>query len=169
MMVNDDSWTLATDDGSRALAFDSMLDISVANGAEIVTAPIEEGGFAAYNKAAGPRDIRVTLASQASLPEQQAVLECLDDLVEKTTLVTLITPSQAYFSLNLQSYDYRRTGRDGATLLVVQLSLREVRQVKTQVYSARRLSAAQCRNPASAGKVDRGQVQTNSTSYDVFH
>ena len=136
-------WALINDKGTVAVLFDALLSLDVKNESKLLTSPVEEGGFASYNKVASPLDIIVEVAASASRDGG-------------TELVSLVTPDTEYRFLNIESYSVKRTATEGATLLVAELHLLEVRQVKVQV------SKAAIRSPkraTSASKVDTGQVQ----------
>lgn len=143
-----------------------MLSIDVKNESKLLTSPVEESGFASYNKVASPLDIYVELAASSSESGHAALLAALDKLASGTDLVSLVTPDKEYRFLNIESYSVKRTATEGATLLVAELHLLEVRQVKVRVSQAAIRSP---KRPTSASKVDRGQVQTkkrNSLAYD---
>lgn len=149
-------WALINDKGTVAVLFDALLSLDVKNESKLLTSPVEEGGFASYNKVASPLDIIVEVAASASRDGHAALLASLDKLASGTELVSLVTPDTEYRFLNIESYSVKRTATEGATLLVAELHLLEVRQVKVQV------SKAAIRSPkraTSASKVDTGQVQ----------
>lgn len=159
-------WALISDKGTTVAPFDSMLSIDVKNENKLLSSPVEESGFASYNKVSSPLDIYVELAASASESGHAALLASLDKLASGTELVSLVTPDQEYRHLNLESYTVKRTATEGATLLVAELHLLEVRQVKVRVSQAAIRSP---KRPTSASKVDRGLVQTkkrNSLAYD---
>lgn len=154
-------WALISDKGTTAVTFDSMLSIDVKNENKLLTSPVEESGFASYNKVASPLDIYVELAASASESGHAALLAALDKLASGTELVSLVTPDKEYRFLNIESYSTKRTATEGATLLVAELHLLEVRQVKVQV------SKAAIRSPkraTSASKVDTGQKQAQEVN-----
>nr|WP_294511325.1 hypothetical protein [uncultured Bilophila sp.] len=156
MLTREPRWAILNEKGTLAVTFDSLLSIEIKNESQLLTSPVEEGGFASYNKTSTPLDIHVVGASSASESGHAALLAALDKLASGTELVSLVTPDQEYRHLNIESYSTKRTAAEGATLLVAELHLLEVRQVKVQV------SKAAIRSPkraTSASAVDRGQVQ----------
>ena len=165
MTTSTQHWALITDKGTTAVTFDSMLSIDVKNENKLLSSPVEESGFASYNKVASPLDIYVELAASASESGHAALLAALDKLASGTELVSLVTPDQEYRHLNIESYSTKRTAAEGATLLVAELHLLEVRQVKVQV------SQAAIRSPkraTSASAVDRGQVQVENVDRSLL-
>ena len=157
------SWTLLSEDGADVLTFDSMLSVEVSAENQVAYEPIEKGSFAAYNKAATPTQLRVKLARSGSDYDQQSMLNTLDRLCDGADLLTLVTPAQEYAGYNLEAYSYGRTDSGGAHLLVVELSLVEIRQVETQAYAKVHIPAAQAKNKSDASISNTGKTQAQST------
>ena len=154
------SWTLLTEDGADVLTFDSMLSVEVSAENQVAYEPVEKGSFASYNKAATPTQLRVKLARSGSDYDQQAMLNTLDRLCDGTDLVTLVTPAQEYAGYNLEAYSYSRTDSGGAHLLVVELSLVEIRQVETQAYAnVNAIKPKQAKNKSDASTANTGKTQ----------
>lgn len=158
-------WTLASG-GGTALNFDTFLEMEAKAENQVAYEQLEQGSFAAYNKQASPKEIRCVLASSQAYPYQQDTLEALDQLCQSTDLVSLITPSQEYANLNLESYNYRRTEQNGAAMLTVELRLIEIRQVEsaatTQVATEQQttaISTGNSKNPSNVSTQDTGQIQ----------
>ena len=164
------SWTLLTEDGADVLTFDSMLSVEVSAENQVAYEPVEKGSFASYNKAATPTQLRVKLARSGSDCDQQAMLNTLDRLCDGTDLVTLVTPAQEYAGYNLEAYSYSRTDSGGAHLLVVELSLVEIRQVETQAYAnVNAIKPKQAKNKSDTSTANTGKTQaqpTNKKPYD---
>ena len=157
------TWTLLTENGTDALTFDAMLSVDISAENRVVHEPVENGSFASYNKAASPTQLRVSLARSGTDYDQQAALDTLDRLCGGTDLVTLVTPAQEYAGYNLESYSYNRTDRGGAQLLVVELSLIEIRQVETQaITTVNALKPAQVKNKSDASIANTGKTQTTA-------
>ncbi|MDR1921831.1 MAG: hypothetical protein LBS31_08865 [Candidatus Adiutrix sp.] len=157
------SWELYDEDGGEALTFDSLLSLDDSNEGQALSEPIEKGAFVSYNKVDSPRALRVELAIQGDADRQNAALADLDELREKAVKVALSTPAAYYDSLTLESFNYRRRSDAGAELLVVELSLVEVREVETQV-STTVMPPQSCKNPTSAGNQNTGKAGTEEVS-----
>lgn len=154
------TWALLTEDGADVLAFDAMLSVDISAENQVAYEPVENGSFASYNKAASPTQLRVTLARSGTSYDQQAMLDTLERLCGGTDLVTLVTPAQEYAGYNLESYTYSRKSDNGAQLLVVELSLVEIRQVETQATTTvTALKPAQVKNASDASIANTGKVQ----------
>ena len=123
-------WTLQNEGGGTAVDFDVFLGIDFSGDNQVAHEPIEEGGFASYNKQNTPKEISVELACTKMYFSQQPVLEAIDKLASGTQKLSLVTPSSEYKNLNLESYSYRRTDDAGAGMLVVELKLIEIREVE---------------------------------------
>lgn len=165
-------WTLQDEGGGTAVDFDVFLDMDFAGQNSVAHEPIEQGGFASYNKQDSPKEITVTLASTKMYFNQQPVLEALDKLAQGTQKLSLVTPSSEYKNLNLEGYSYRRTEDAGAGMLVVELKLVEVREVETK----KKITASESpksegkqgkpidkpKNPSNASKAKTGRTQTQA-------
>lgn len=155
-------WTLTDEGGATLIAFTSFLSASVKDGGGVVSAPVERGGFAAYNKTENPLEATVSLAVQGDDAALQQVLDGLRELKSSTRLCSLVTPEAEYPSLTLESYNYSRTREAGLGLLVVDLQLKEVRQVETRYATASvpPIAAQDAANPSDVSRVDKGRRQT---------
>lgn len=129
---NRNIWMITDSGGQIVLEFSSFLSADVRNEGQAVSAPVEEGGFASYNKVDSPLSISATLAFQGNEMQIQNALFTLSALREETRLVNLVTPDAEYASLTLENYNYSRTRENGVGVLFVELMFVEVRQVKTQ-------------------------------------
>lgn len=150
-----ESWTITSEEG--AITFDSILDMDASHGGEALTKPVEEGGFMTYNKVQQSTGLEITLARQGTAQDQQETLDQLEDLKTKPILISLSTPSALYENMTLEEYSYSRSANAGATLLVVQLKLVEVREIEAQVS----FSPIKVKNPTSASNKDTGSTQTS--------
>lgn len=154
------SWTLLTEGGADVLTFDSMLSVDVSAENQVAYEPVEKGSFATYNKASTPTQLHVKLARSGTGYDQQAMLNTLDRLCDGTDLVTLVTPAQEYAGYNLEAYSYSRTDSGGSQLLVVELSLVEIRQVETQAYAnVDVIKPKQAKNKSDASTANTGKTQ----------
>lgn len=116
--------------------------------------PLELGQFASYNKVELPASPLVTLCMTGSEAQRTAFLAAIDKACKSTDLYTVATPEVKYAGYSLESYRYSRHASGGATLLMVEISLKEVRQVSAQLATVQQPKA-----PSAAPKVDAGKVQ----------
>lgn len=129
-------WYLMDEDGGTPVAFTSFISMELRAEGKVVSAPVEEGSFASYNKVSSPLSIKCTLGIMGDDAELQAALHVLSILQEDTLLLSLVTPNAEYENLNLVSYNYQRRREDGLGVLYVELQLEEIRQVTVQYTNA---------------------------------
>lgn len=154
-------WAVVARNKGLSVQFDGIMDIDVKNESKVLTSPIEKSSFAAYNKVETPLDVVITGASQQDGVTQSAILDALNKLVSGAELVDIVTPTAVYLKMTLESYSYKRTATDGASLLVVELHAIEVREVETtRVTKTKRASSAKTQKT--------GQTQTKKPSNSAF-
>lgn len=154
-------WAVVARNKGLSVQFDGIMDIDVKNESKVLTSPIEKSSFAAYNKVKTPLDVVITGASQQDGAAQSAILDALNKLVSGAELVDIVTPTAIYLKMTLESYSYKRTATDGASLLVVELHAIEVREVETtRVTKTKRASSAKTQKT--------GQTQTKKPSNSAF-
>lgn len=151
------AWTLLDAAGESAIAFTSFISIDYRNDGQALAYPVESGGFASYNKVATPLEIRVTLATQGSEADFEYILYSLDRFQAGTNRLAVATPAALYRSMTLESYSYRRTREAGAGMLVVELTLKEVREIRTMVTNT---VISRPKNPSSSENSNTGKTQT---------
>lgn len=152
--------------GLSAFDFDALIQFEVRAEGYVVSAPIEQGSFASYNKVDSPNYIEVQLAKQGTDDVLQAALKTLDNLQTTASKVNLITPVAEYENYTLESYDFSMTQREGLGVLYVRLHLIEIREVSAQYSDTKSISAANAKNSADASTTDRGKTQAkDGTSY----
>jgi len=124
--------------------------------------PVEAGGFASYNKVEMPANPRVTLAFSGTEADRTAFLTALDTATKSTNLYSIVTPEVRYIGYAIESYDYERRSQKGATLLTVELTLKEIRQVSAQFVKAERPKAPSAEVNANNGKVQPTQPEKST-------
>ena len=171
-------WTLQNEGGGTAVDFDVFLGIDFAGDNQVAHEPIEQGGFASYNKQNTPKEITVELACTKMYFSQQPVLENIDKLAAGVQKLSLVTPSSEYKDLNLESYTYRRTDDAGAGMLVVELKLVEIREVETKKKTTASESpksegkegkpVERSKNPSNDSKAKTGRTQTKEPRRSIL-
>jgi len=153
------AWTLVTEGGGTICSFTSFISSNIKDESKVCSEAVEEGSFASYNKVDSPLEIKVTLGISGADYVLQGALQSLERYSHSTELVSLITPSAEYSSLNLRKYDYRLDRRTGYGALYVTLDLVEVRQVRSE-YSNVQIAPKQARGTVQAKQA--GTPQANS-------
>jgi len=121
--------------------------------------PVERGSFASYNKVELPANPVVTLCFMGSESDRTSFLDAIDAACKSTDLYTVTTPEKDYIDHSLERYNYQRRAEKGATLLFVEISLKEVRNV-TATYTQ-----SQIDTPKDVGAdpaADNGKTQTTT-------
>ena len=147
----DASWGVFSASGGAALRPDSIFAIEPSREFRALDYPVEKGGFVSYNKVATPAETRVTMIKGGSDAERSAFLDALDSVIEDTELYSVVTADKAFLDRNLVRYEYRRTAESGATLLVVDLVMLEVRQTVKATKGNTAKSSGE--SPVSGGPV----------------
>lgn len=152
------TWGVYDADGVNLMDFDVFIRMTVKEESRVAHNPVEKGGFASYNKVAGPAQICVTLGRTGSASIRSAILERLAELVANTEFISVVTPVRSFAGMTLEGFDYSHVAQNGIDRLVVSLRLREVRQIAAEYGQS--LSRRQVRNPADASTENHGKQQS---------
>ena len=147
-------WGLVNEFGVPVLLADNVLGLSFQSASTIVNAPIEGGSFASYNKIATPSQavVQMSKGSGGALM-RGAFLAQLLALEGSTLKFYVVSPEFVHRNMCITNVDYARSAQEGVQLIVVNVSLEEVREVKVN-YSFEEVEA-----PSDAKAVDGGSVQ----------
>lgn len=146
------SWGIFDQSGAPVALADAVLSFDYRREHRVSDYPIEQGGFSTYNKVQRPYESRVALAKGGPEDERASFLAAVGGAVDSLDLFAIVTPEFTYPSASLVSYDFRREARQGATLLVVEIGLTEIRVTGGTLYS-------QTAQPDGAAAVNGGTVQ----------
>jgi hypothetical protein len=149
-------WGIFSATGSPILTVDSVASVEYARDYRISDYPQEQGAFFSYNKVQTPFQGKVGFLLNQS---RFSFLNQIEAQLASLNFVTLVTPEITYPSANLTHYDFRRTSRNGVTMVLVTVWVEEVR-----VVTATTLANAQGNNaqPTLSG----GSPQAQQTSTD---
>ena len=120
---------------------------------------IEQGGFASFNKVLMSAEPVVTLVLQGTQTQRQAFLNAIDAACQSLNLYSVVTPEVTYFNYNLERYNVARRAERGATLLIVEITLKEIRQVSAAYSTTATSVINQPQNPAATPQTGSGIVQ----------
>lgn len=146
--------------GALALAPDSIMSVEYDREWSLLDYPIEGGSFETFNKVARPFEKRVRVTKGGSATDRARFMDQVEALGASLSLYDVVTPEKTYLSVNVERFGYGRSAREGATLLVVDLILRQVRVTAVASFT-------QVANPASASPVSGGTVQPAATPAPV--
>jgi len=121
----------------------------------------EQGAFATYNKVQTPFESGVRMSIGGPTFVRSIFVQTLMQLQKSLELVTVLSPEYSWPSANIIGFDENeRTAESGATLLTVNVKLREVRNQGTSQFTS---TAA----PSGANTTTTGQVQAQDSPYDL--
>lgn len=128
----------------------------------VATYPVERGKLAAYNKVETPGQATVVLCFSGNLAERKAFLDALDAAAASLEPYSVVTPEATYTNYTIDKYSYNRESYRGANLLIVELSLSQVRSV-TATFTTREVA-----KPESKPAEDGGKKQPVKASNSVL-
>lgn len=116
----------------EVLAPDSVVEVDVRADTGIMTHPIEQGTFSAYNRVQDPIVIRLMMAcsgakAQAGGMTRDSFLATLRSLREGTQLVTVVTPDGTYPNMALKGFGYSKRAERGAITIWADTTWMEAR------------------------------------------
>lgn len=151
-------WGIYDKDDKEVITPDSFVMFEYRGERRICDYPVEMGSFSSYNKVSVPYDIRMVVACNGQGETSREVfLQTLELMMESTELYSIATPDAVYPGANLIRIDYRRTSRNGVSLLLADLLFQEVRVVETVTYSS-------TEEAAGAETTDEGNTNTTEPS-----
>ena len=153
------SWGVYTLDNEPVFDIDSCVDFKFADQAKTSDFPVEEGGFASYNKVIEPFQPRVKLAVHGDVRISNLLTQ-LYIIVRSTNVYNVYTPSFTYLNVTLDKYDYSRTAKDGQHFVQVELTLKQINQVSPS-YSTVKIVAP--KKPHAKDKIVDGKVVPTSS------
>jgi hypothetical protein len=140
--------------GIPVVLADNVVSFDYRQASTISTYPLQKGAFESYDKVATPFEAIVRFSAGGSEENRRSFLDSIDAIAGTLTLYDVATPEVVYTSVNVASYDYRRTSTDGAGLIQVDVRLTEIRVTATTTFSNTKSPAAA--NPISSGNVATG-------------
>lgn len=148
-------WGLYDQDGI-IVQCDSVVSFDFKGDAKISEVPLQKGSFASYNKVQLPDSQTLRLSKGGTDDARNSFLLAIDAAKKSTNLYSIVTPSRTYLNVNVESYDYRQTAQDGISLLIVDLRIKEIRQVSPAFTT---VELDDVKNPAAVGAKSNGLVQ----------
>lgn len=117
--------------------------------------PTEGGSFANYNKVEQPANPVVTLILDGSQSDRANFLNAINVACKSTNVYNVVTPEVTYTGYTMERFTYARRAQRGATLLIVDISMKEARSV-TATFTT---SIVAPQNPSSTPQVNNGMTQ----------
>lgn len=148
-------WGIYNGENNPIAISDTVMSVDFKQGWHISDYPIERGDFVSYNKVQTPFNAKVTLVKGGTNAERAQFLSAVENAAASLDMVSIVTPEVTYLDSNIESYNYRRSALNGATLLIVEISLIEIRQIASQNFVV-------TVDPSGADSTDDGPVQTTT-------
>lgn len=146
-------WGVFDPSGSIFADYDSFNALQTYNNeASISDYPVENGGFASYNKVDSPFDIVATLHCGGNTDRRARFLQACENARASLDLYSVLTPERTFRNVNFVGLNMRRETTNGANMLIITLIGREVRQNTSANYS-------QPKSESAATVLDQGQLQ----------
>jgi len=139
--------------------------VSFAYGKEVRVSdfPIERGSFASFNKVESPAQVTVPLSLSGNDADRNQFLQSIDAATKSTELYDCATPDSIYIDYSITGYNYERAATSGANLLLVNITLQEVRSVSAAFsVSQRKIKQDAAKNPSAEPTIDSGRVQSQN-------
>ena len=124
--------------------------------------PIEQGSFASYNKVEAPAAPTVTLCLTGSEKNRRTFLDAIDAACKSTDLYSVVTPEVTYIDYSVERYNYQRRNSKGATLLLVEITLKEIRQVSASYAQSNKGQVDKPKDTSATPQADNGKVQAQT-------
>lgn len=124
--------------------------------------PLERGSFASYNKVEMAASPMVTLCFAGSETDRRAFLEAIDAACKSTDLYSVVTPEVTYINHSVERYNYQRRSTRGATLLIVEITLKEIRQVSALYTTSNKGQVDKPKEAGATPQADNGKVQAQT-------
>lgn len=165
-------WGLFDSSNRPVFVVDSVISFGIQNSMRVSDSPMEKGAFSSYNKTGAPYEASMRVAIGGTQATREALTTALDVALKSTNLYTIVTPDGTYGNATLESYDYRRENRNGAGMILVDLSLKEVRETAVAQFSNAAgsqtppIAASSTNSPSAASPTSIGQVQPAALTID---
>lgn len=157
-------WAILDASGQPFCSYDSLDGFEDSNNASIPSEPQENGQLYMYDKVAQPVTVSVNLLFHGDFTQQSEALAVIEKYRASTATVTVITPSRVFVNQALVGFSTTRSSTNGVNMLEVRCQFQEVMNafvgMNTVQWSPR--------NPTSADKTNRGQVQSESFLRGLF-
>lgn len=141
------------------IAPDSFREFNYKNDFTVTDAPTEAGGFASYNKVAGPFEVGLRLTKGGTLAERTKFLDDVEKTSKTTKLYKIVTPERTYIRCNIVSFEVRRKEAKGAYFLgECDILFREIRAVTSVSTNDGTLTQA-AKQPSAVPTKSRGTVR----------
>ena len=136
-------WGIFDQAGNSVLLGDTVFEMDYIRELKVADYPIENGGFASYNKVATPFAARVTFLKGGSIADKTTFLDDVENALDSLYLYWLVTPEVTYKNVNLTRNGYSRAAAKGVGLMRVEIEVQEIRVAPDPVFTKTQSPSAQ--------------------------
>ncbi|KAK0360158.1 hypothetical protein LTR94_028400 [Friedmanniomyces endolithicus] len=148
-------WGIYRSGGGLALWPDNITAVNFRGEYRVADYPVEQGGFESYDKVAMPFDATVRMTKGGTLADRDAFIKDVQAIRGDRKIYHVSTPEASYLNVNIVNVQIDRTLESGAGLIIVDISLREIRQNAKAEFS-------KSKDPASVSPYNNGVTQANA-------
>lgn len=152
-------WGIHNAKGEPIAIVDSFVSMDHDKEWRISNYPIEGGSFAAYNKVETPYQQRIVLSRGGTADERGDFISAVSKAVSSLELYSIETPEILFYNVSLTSFRFGRRSNKGATIIVMEITVEQIRTVDPPTYS-------NTASPAGAAQVNGGTVQAQVPTAD---
>lgn len=125
-------WNIFDKNNQPLCEFDSVSEIAHQAVTTVPAEPQEGGRLFAYDKVKQPEEVSLELLLSTGNGRQEEAVTRIKTACTSTMTYTIVTPHAVYENFTLQDYSLSRTSTDGASLLAITLTFREVLSIDVQ-------------------------------------
>ena len=152
----------------------SVLSFGFTRSMQVCDFPVEAdnanqgAAFASFNKVYQPANPVLVLALGGSEGEKIAFLAALDTACQSTALFNVYTPDASYSgstgACTMERYSYQRSAIRNATMLTVEVSMKQIMQVSASLSNVSNGSGTidSPQSPSASSQVNNGITQTSA-------
>lgn len=157
-VFEESSWGIypSSDLNAAPIPVDTISAFEIVLDARISDYPVEQGGFASYNKVQTPFEVRVLITRGGTVEQRQETLAAIQAAWQSTDLFDVVTPECVYLDVNVVGVRQQRAADRGNGLMALEVVLRKVRQTATLAFT-------DTKEPTGEDAVNQGSVQATAT------
>lgn len=130
----------------------SMVEFDFRQDWAIANYPIENGGFASYDKVTRPYDVRLRMACSGPTAKRQAFLQSILTIANSTKLFDIVTPETIFTSCNVSHVSWPRRADHGVSVIHAELWFQKIRETGDTIFAG-------TIDPTAAAQTALGNVQ----------
>lgn len=154
-------WGVFDKDGNQILFPDSFIGLDFQKNYRISDYPTEKGSFSSFNKVETPYSNIIGMSKGGSQNDRAAFLKVLNSISGDLLSYTIITPDDIFLNANIERFDYVKRPDQGANMVNVNISFRQIRPTPSIRYSQTR-SGGQI-----TSTIPKDQITNSTTSTGI--